>query len=331
VTDVLDRTAAPMTSTQPAALDVRGMRRHVGGRDVVDGVDLCLEEGELLALVGPSGCGKSTLLRSIAGLEAAEGTVTLRGRDVSALPAERRHIGLVFQDHALFPHLRIEQNLLFGVRDVSRQQRRHLVGELLELVRLPGIAKRYPHELSGGEQQRVALARALAPEPPVVLLDEPFASLDAGLRDELRTDVVAALAHRATSAVLVTHDRDEALLVGDRVAVMREGRILQTDIPETVYEQPIDRFVAGFLGDVAFLPQADGSCAMARPHDLTVIAGGDDRVLAHRYLGSLWRYEVARSDGSVVQAEVRAGAPSIAVGAACTVQVVAGHDLHRLP
>jgi iron(III) transport system ATP-binding protein len=312
------------------ALEALGIRREIAGRPVVDGVDLRLDEGELLALVGPSGCGKSTLLRAIAGLEPAGGTVRLRGADVTALPAEKRRIGLVFQDHALFPHLRVGQNLLFGVRDLPRRERDRLVDELLDLVRLPGIARRYPHELSGGEQQRVALARALAPAPSVVLLDEPFASLDASLRDELRTDVVAALRARATSAVLVTHDRDEALLLGDRVAVMRDGRVLQVDAPDQVYEQPVDRFVAGFIGDAAFLPDASGGVVMARPHDLTVVPGGDDHVLGHRYLGSLWRYEVRRADGSVVQAEVPAGSELLPVGTACTVRVVAGHDLHRL-
>jgi ABC-type Fe3+/spermidine/putrescine transport system ATPase subunit len=317
-------------SARPAALEARSVRRSIGGRAVVDGVDLAVRPAELLALVGPSGCGKSTLLRVVAGLEPAEGQVLLDGVDVSALAAERRRIGLVFQDHALFPHLRVDQNLTFGVRHLPRRERARLVDELLELVRLPGLARRYPHELSGGEQQRVALARALAPRPPVVLLDEPFANLDATLRDSLRADVVAALRERGTSAVLVTHDRDEALLVGDRVAVMRAGRILQVDQPEEVYERPVDRFVAGFLGDAAFLPSPDGRVAMARPHDLTVDAGGPEVVLAHHYFGSMWRYEVGRPDGTTVLAEVPAGSTLLGVGSPCTVRVVAGHDLHRL-
>lgn len=320
------------------ALSVRGIRRVIAGRPVVDGVDLDVADGELVALVGPSGCGKSTLLRGIAGLEPVDGQVVVAGRDVSALPPERRHVGLVFQDHALFPHLRVEQNLVFGVRELSRSERSTLVGELLELVRLPGIGRRFPHELSGGEQQRIALARALAPRPPVVLLDEPFANLDASLRDELRADVVAALRARGTSAVLVTHDRDEALQLGDRVAVMRDGRILQVGVPESVYEAPVDRFVAAFLGDAAFLPvgdadsdnELDSVVAMARPHDLTIVAGGDDRVVAHRYLGSVRRYEIVRSDGTTVQAEVPASTPLLAVGSPCTVEVIAGHRLHRL-
>lgn len=312
------------------ALEVAGLRRTIAGRHVVDGVDLALEPGELLVLVGPSGCGKSTLLRAIAGLEPASGIVRVGGRDVGALPPERRHIGLVFQDHALFPHLRVAENLTFGTRGMSRADRAKLVDELLELIQLPAIGRRYPHELSGGEQQRVALARALAPRPPVVLLDEPFASLDMSLREELRRDVVAAVRQRGTSALLVTHDRDEALQMGDRVAVMREGRLLQLDRPEAVYEKPVDRFVAGFLGDVAYLPDGGGAALMARPHSLTLAAGGVDRVIGHRYLGAQRRYEVCRADGSVVQADLPAGAPLLDVGAACTVSLVAGHALHRL-
>lgn len=330
MTTVVGHELVEQAPPEAAALEARSIRRVIGGRAVVDGVDLTVRESELLALVGPSGCGKSTLLRAIAGLEPADGQVLLRGKDVSALPAERRRIGLVFQDHALFPHLRVEQNLTFGIRDLSHRARAVAVEELLELVRLPGLAKRYPHELSGGEQQRIALARALAPEPPVVLLDEPFANLDATLRDSLRSDVVAALRERRTSAILVTHDRDEALMMGDRVAVMRDGRILQVDRPERVYEQPVDRFVAAFLGEAAFFPHPDGGVVMVRPHDLTVEAGGPDRVLAHQYLGSVWRYGIARADGTRVIAESPAGTTLIEVGETCTVRVAARHDLHRL-
>lgn len=324
--------AAPDADVSPGipALEACAIRKVIDGRAIVDAVDLSVDDAELLALVGPSGCGKSTLLRILAGLQAADGRVLLRGRDVSSWPAERRRIGLVFQDHSLFPHLRVDQNLTFGVRDLPRAERAALVGELLELVRLPDVAKRYPHELSGGEQQRIALARALAPKPPVVLLDEPFANLDASLRESLRSDVIAALRERRTSAILVTHDRDEALLVGDRVAVMCDGRILQVDRPERVYETPVDRFVAGFLGEAAFLPHRDGGVVVARPHNLTVQPGGPDRVLAHRYLGSVWRYAVERDDGTTALAEVPAGTALIDIGAPCSLRVVADHELHRL-
>ena len=318
------------------ALSVTDATRRIGDRNVVDHVSFDVADGELLAMVGPSGCGKSTLLRVVAGLDgAASGRIVLDGVDVSALPPERRRIGLVFQDHALFPHRSVAHNISFGLRHLSRRLRAARVDELLELVRLPGIGDRYPHELSGGEQQRIALARALAPAPAVVLLDEPFASLDPSLRDEVRNDVVAALRERNAAAVLVTHDREEALSLGDRVAVMANGRLLQIDRPVEIYERPVDRFVAEFLGDASFLPADDPSpgLVLARPHDLVVSAGGGSVVTGRRYLGAAWRYQVRLDDGTHIEADAPAG-PAIdplAVGDACTVTVTATHQLHRLP
>ena len=319
-----------------AALSVAGLTRHIAGRDVVDQVSFDVADGELVVIVGPSGCGKSTLLRAIAGLDpVAAGRVVLDGADVSSLPPEKRRIGLVFQDHALFPHRRVDQNIAFGLTQLGRSARAKRVDEMLELVRLPGVAKRYPHELSGGEQQRIALARALAPDPAVVLLDEPFASLDPSLRDDVRTDVVEALRLRNAAAVLVTHDREEALALGDRVAVMSDGRMLQIDRPDEVYERPNDRFVATFLGEASFLadPLAPGLTMMARPHDLTVTVGGPDRVSSRRYLGAAWRYTIERPDGSAVDVDVSVapGATPMSSGVAWTVVVDAGHPLHRLP
>ena len=339
--EATDTVATPMDANLDlprAALSVDGVTRHIGGRDVVDQVSFDVADGELVVIVGPSGCGKSSLLRSIAGLDpVVAGRIVLDGTDVSALPPEKRRIGLVFQDHALFPHRRVDQNIAFGLTHLDRSARARRVDELLELVRLPGVAKRYPHELSGGEQQRIALARALAPDPAVVLLDEPFASLDPSLRDEVRTDVIEALHLRHAAAVLVTHDREEALALGDRVAVMSAGRILQIDRPDQVYERPSDRFVATFLGEASFLPDPDqpGVAMMARPHDLTIAAhdGGSDLVTARRYLGAAWRYTVRRSDGSIVDVDLDGGPTTIplGVGDACTVVVDAGHPLHRLP
>jgi len=277
------------------------------------------------------------LLRAIAGLDPiTAGRIELDGSDVTAMPPEKRRIGLVFQDHALFPHRRVDQNIAFGLSHLDRAARSRRVGELLELVQLPDVAKRYPHELSGGEQQRIALARALAPNPAVVLLDEPFASLDPSLRDDVRTDVIAALRRRNAAAVLITHDREEALALGDRVAVMSNGQLLQIGRPDELFDRPSDRFVATFLGEASFLPDPDSPelVMMARPHDLTLITGGgNDVITARRYLGAGWRYTVQRSDGSNVDVDL-AGGPGITpldIGDPCTVVVDAGHPLHRLP
>lgn len=325
------------TNQRHAAVSVLDVTRRIGSRDVVDRVSFDVAEGEIVVVVGPSGCGKSSLLRTIAGLDPiASGRIALDGSDVTNLAAEKRRVGLVFQDHALFPHLRVDQNIAFGLTHLDRAARSHRVGELLELVRLSGAAKRYPHELSGGEQQRIALARALAPNPAVVLLDEPFAGLDPSLREEVRTEVIQALRSRNAAAVLVTHDREEALVLGDRVAVMSEGRIYQIDRPEELFERPNARFVATFLGEASFLPDPDSpdTVLMARPHDLTLtFDGGRDVITARRYLGATWRYSVRRLDGSSVEVELPGG-PGIApgeIGDPCSVVIDAGHPLHRLP
>ena len=339
-----------MSDTRDAvpALSIAGLTRRHGATAVVDSVHLDVAPHELVALVGPSGCGKSTLLRMVAGLERVDaGTVALAGRDVTTTPPERRRIGLVFQDHALFGHLRVEQNVAFGLRRWSRRDRARRVAELLDVVRLGHAARRYPHELSGGEQQRIALVRALAPNPDVVLLDEPFANLDESLRDEVRRDVVSALAAQGTAAVLVTHDRDEALMLGDRVAVMRQGRLLQVGRPEEVYEHPVDRFVAGFLAVTSFLPARgaeggaartaagggsdDGAVLVARPHDLAVVPGTAAVVVERTYLGAALRYTVRRADGTSVIADGDpAGTHVFEVGDTCDVEVVATHPLHRV-
>jgi iron(III) transport system ATP-binding protein len=249
-----------MTAPDPAPpLSLHGVSKSYGSTSAASNLVLTASPGELLTVIGPSGCGKSTLLRLVAGLERPDvGTIRVDGTAVADdrtwVPPERRRVGLVFQDHALFPHLDVARNVAFGLDRSRRRERIARVDEVLDLVRLGHLAKRYPHELSGGEQQRVALARALAPEPAVVLLDEPFSSLDETLRAQLRSDTVAVLRATRTTALLVTHDQTEALSVGDRVVVMREGRIEQADTPVRVFETPSTRFVASFMGDAAFLP-----------------------------------------------------------------------------
>jgi iron(III) transport system ATP-binding protein len=255
------------------AIDAQRIEKAFGRTRAVDGATLEVRHGGLVALLGPSGSGKTTLLRVIAGFERPDaGHVAIGGHAVAGngswIEPEHRRIGMVFQDGALFPHLTVEANVGFGA---SRRER---VGECLELVGLAGRAKSYPHELSGGESQRVALARALAAEPEVVLLDEPFASLDAGLRDALRTEVVDILRRAGTSALLVTHDQAEALSLAGTVAVMRAGRIEQVGTPEEIYERPRSRWLAEFLGEADVLPgtASDGvvECELGR-----FGAGGD--------------------------------------------------------
>ncbi|MGH3507440.1 MAG: ABC transporter ATP-binding protein [Nocardioidaceae bacterium] len=234
-------------------LVVRGLQKSFGATEVLRGVDLVVPSGSITAVLGPSGCGKTTLLRLLAGFDRADaGEIDLAGRTVTAartfVPPEKRRVGMVPQEGALFGHLDVAGNVAFGLRrkDGRREAR---VGELLDLVGLRGYERRMPAELSGGQQQRVALARALAPEPAIVLLDEPFSALDAGLRASVRADVVAALRTADATAILVTHDQEEALSTADQVAVLTGGVIVQSATPRDLYWHPVDAEVAAFVGE----------------------------------------------------------------------------------
>jgi iron(III) transport system ATP-binding protein len=225
---------------------------------VVKDLSLELATGEIACLLGPSGCGKTTTLRAIAGLEPVSGgSIHIQGRQVSSrsrqLPPEKRGLGMVFQEHALFPHLTVADNVAFGLRKQPRAQQRQRVSECLDRVRLAGIEDRYPHELSGGQQQRVALARALAPRPALLLLDEPFASLDLDLRRALARELGDILRQENVTTLLVTHDQEEAFALADRVGVMNQGRLEQWDSPYNIYHAPTNRFVAEFAGYGSFL------------------------------------------------------------------------------
>ncbi len=224
----------------------------------VEGLELTVREKEILAVVGPSGCGKTTLLRLIAGVEHPDsGSIHLRDRVVTGsyifVPPEKRGIGMVFQDYALFPHLNVAENVAFGLRS-GRADARATVESMLTLVGLENLSRRYPHELSGGERQRVALARALAPHPILLLLDEPFSNLDADRRSQMREEVRAILKGIEATAIFVTHDQEEALFMGDRLAVMERGNIVQIGEPEEIFHRPATRFVADFMGQTDFLP-----------------------------------------------------------------------------
>jgi iron(III) transport system ATP-binding protein len=245
---------APAAHPSPA-LEVRGLTKRYrrGDRPALDNVWLDVQDGEILTLVGESGSGKTTLLRLVAGLEQADaGEIVLRGRTVcderTFIPPEHRGASLVFQDYALFPHLTVEGNVGFGLRRLGRAERGQRVREMLELVGLRGLERRYPHELSGGQQQRVALARALAPRPAILLLDEPFSNLDRALKARLRQEVAALIRATGTTAVFVVHDPDDALAIGDRIAVLRDGRLVQLGKPREILDSPCGPYVAGFFG-----------------------------------------------------------------------------------
>jgi iron(III) transport system ATP-binding protein len=254
MTTPAERDATP--EHRQLALRTLGLSRHFGDVVAVDRADLDVVEGEFLGVLGPSGCGKTTLLRLIAGFERPDaGGIEIGGRVVAGPrrndPPEKRRIGMVFQESALFPHLDVAGNIGFGLPSRGRPER---VAELVALVGMAGLQRRMPHELSGGQQQRVALARALAPDPALVLLDEPFSSLDATLRAQLRGEVREILRAAGATTVFVTHDQAEALEISDRVAVMRAGRIEQISSPDELYLRPINRFVAGFVGEANLLP-----------------------------------------------------------------------------
>lgn len=239
-----------------SAVTITGLTKSYAGRPVLRGVDLTVADGSLTAVLGPSGCGKTTLLRIVAGFVRADaGEVRLGEREVEAagIVADKRGVGYVPQEGALFPHLTVRQNILFGVRRADRSD--VLLKEMLELAELgPELATRFPHELSGGQQQRVAIARALAPSPAVVLLDEPFSSLDAALRASAGRAIARVLRHAGATTLLVTHDQGEALSLADQVALMRAGQFVQVDTPARIYELPVDEAAAHFVGGASMLP-----------------------------------------------------------------------------
>lgn len=309
-----------------STVSCRHLTKAFDNLPVVAGVSFDVQPGQILALLGPSGCGKTTTLRLMAGFEQLDGgTIEIDGQVVANgrihIPPERRRAGIVFQDYAIFPHLSVAENVGFGLERRGRAER---VTEMLAFVGLPGAGERMPHELSGGQQQRVALARALAPQPVVLLLDEPFSNLDAALRAEMRREVRHLLKQGGITAVFVTHDQEEALFMGDTVAVMNRGRIEQLGTPETIFHRPRTRFVADFLGNTDFvpgtvtavgvqtplgllpqtpdLPPGTAVTIAVRPDDvrLTAAADGNGRVTNRRFIGIAFIYEVTLADGTAV-------------------------------
>ncbi len=260
-----------------ALLEIKDIECRYDRNPVVHAFTLHINKGSIACLLGPSGCGKTTVLRAIAGFEAvSQGEILLRGVTVSragyTLAPEKRRLGMVFQDYALFPHLDVTRNICFGLRDMSNAARRDTAARLLKVVGLEGYGDRYPHELSGGQQQRVALARALAARPELILMDEPFSNLDVDLRARLGGEVRAILKDQGIAALMVTHDQQEAFALGDMVGIMSAGRIVQWDTPSNIYHEPIDRFVADFIGQGVFLPGTVRT-ADSIETDIGIIAG----------------------------------------------------------
>ena len=336
-------------------LQVEGLRHRFGDRVVVDDVGFAIAPGEVHCLVGPSGCGKTTTLRLVAGLEEVQaGRIGIDGRTVAepgrSVPPEERRVGLMFQDFALFPHLRVADNVGFGLRGLDAAARRRRVSRLLERMRLGAHARSWPHTLSGGEQQRVALARALAPEPALMLLDEAFSALDTTLRAAVREESLGVLREAGTPTLLVTHDAEEAVQVGDRIHAMQAGRIVQSGTPLELYRRPSDPFVAGFFGPVnlfrakvrggrvatpvgiiAATAIADGVEveAIVRPEAIVVRHAPDGggiraRVVHRRDLGPVHVLQLGLADGSTLKVR-QAGGIAAAVGDEVEIQLDPAH------
>ncbi|MFF1353432.1 ABC transporter ATP-binding protein [Streptomyces sp. NPDC058297] len=256
-------------------VQLEAVSREFAGTAAVRDLDLTVRRGEFTALLGPSGCGKTTTLRMIAGfLEPTAGRILLEGEDATRLPAERRNIGMVFQSYALFPHMSVEKNVAFGLkmRGVPDRELRTRVGEALELVGLSHLSGRKPKQLSGGQQQRIALARAIAVRPSVLLLDEPLSNLDARLRIQMRQELARIQKETGLTAILVTHDQEEALELADNMVILNQGTVAQQGAPREVFRAPADRFVAEFLGYENFVELPDGRTVTIRPEHVDVLS-----------------------------------------------------------
>lgn len=342
--------------TRPLVLELRKVTcAYEVGRAAISDVSFSVREGDILCLLGPSGCGKTTTLRVIAGFEpVVGGEVYLEGQLASApgvlLPTERRRVGMVFQEYALFPHLRVVENIAFGLRDLPSVQRSTQVHAMLAMTGLTGLERRYPHELSGGQQQRVALARALAQKPVVLLLDEPFSNLDPDMTGKMREELRDLLRRTRTTAILVTHDHEEAFAMADRVAVLNNGRLEQFDTPETIYHTPSTPFVADFVGQADFIPGTlqNGKVlteigefpnqggyhgganvvVMVRPDDIHIlpVERGAARILARQFRGSENLYTIGLPSGRVVHSS-ETSTSVYPVGTLVDLQIVATHTV----
>ena len=308
-----------------------GVSKRFSDVAAVDGVSLDIAEGEFFALLGPSGCGKTTLMRMLAGFVAPDaGRILLYGQDIAALPPHKRPSSMMFQTYALFPHLSVEQNVGFGLKqqgwDKAKAAAR--VEEMLSLVRLEGLNRRKPDQLSGGQKQRVALARALAPGPKILLLDEPLAALDRKLREDTQLELKAMQRRLGVTFMIVTHDQDEAMVVADRMAVMRAGQVAQVGPPREVYERPASRYVAEFIGEANLFPDGSGWRAV-RPERMELSLKAAKGALAGEvaeiaYFGDRTRYVVRAAGKTLIASRANLGPPlALAVGDAVWVSYAA--------
>ena len=302
-----------------AVLSFHNVSCRFGDDIVVDDVSLEIAPGEIVCLLGPSGCGKTTSLRLAAGMETpSHGEIKLHGETVSTpqhiAPPEKRAIGFLFQDFALFPHLTVYENVTFGISKLPADEQKRRALDLLNAVGLSGFADKYPNTLSGGEQQRAALARAMAPQPKLVLMDEPFSNLDPQLRDQMRDLTLDLLKQNGAAGLVVTHDAADALRMADRIAVQNKGRILQIDTPEMIYRQPVDLNVAAMFGPINLMPSEDGQGQIGiRPEVIALDGAADDyqfeaEIVSHRPFGADTLCVLARPDGQNWQALLRGDA-----------------------
>ncbi|MEE4995677.1 ABC transporter ATP-binding protein [Pseudomonas alliivorans] len=287
-------------------VSIENLQKSYASTAVFSDINCAIEKGEFVTLLGPSGCGKSTLLRCIAGLTSVNsGSILLDGQDLVPLTPQKRNIGMVFQSYALFPNMTVEQNVAFSLRmqKVSPDESQKRVAEILKLVELQDYAKRYPHQMSGGQCQRVALARSLVTRPRLLLLDEPLSALDARIRKHLREQIRAIQRELGLTTIFVTHDQEEALTMSDRIFLMNQGRIVQSGDAETLYTAPVDVFAAGFIGNYNLLEADDASRLMQRPINsriairpesiqLSLTGELEGEVRSHSLLGNVIRYRV---------------------------------------
>jgi len=319
-------------------LSLHGISKAFSGVKALDDVSLGIDEGEFVCFLGPSGCGKTTLLRIIAGLETPDSAqIELSGADLLAIPARARNFGVVFQSYSLFPNMSVARNIRYGLecRGWRPDTIAPRVAEMLALVDLADHASKYPHQLSGGQQQRVALARALAPRPVMLLLDEPLSALDAKVREELRGEIKELQSRLRITTIMVTHDQHEAMEVADRIVVMNRGRIEQIGRPVDLYERPVNRFVAEFIGRINVVRDVHGHrLAGVRPEHITIVDPADalpeqrrGRVERCVFLGSLTRVTV-RMDDTHITVELQGRREDVVPGAEVTIHIPARALLH---